>query len=158
MNTFIQAFRGYKTKYFFDDKELSYEYADSEDSIAFKVNYREINAENSVKLTSKDPIWKFGSFPFVLLALFAIGKASLVADSVEKFLAAFFVASIWILIASIFWIKYQRSKASLTMFDSERGRLVVVHDGQEAEIINLIQKLVSSELESIENLDYKYVQ
>jgi len=142
LSKFTQKFRGLKTKYLFTDKGLEYEYANSEDSVAFDVSYHEIDVEHAIKSTSKNPIWKFGSFPFVLLALFAIGKASLVADSLEKFLAALVVALLWLLIASIFWIKYQRSKISLTMFDSVRGRIVVVHDGQETQIINLIRKLV----------------
>ena len=158
MSAFNQKFRGLKTKYIFGDKGLSYEYANSEDSVAFEVNYHEINVENSIKSTLKNPIWKFGSFPFVLLALFAIGKASLVADSLDKFLAASIVALFWILIASVFWMKYQRSKVSLTMFDSIRGRLIVIHDGQEQEIINLMQKLVSPKKPEIEVLGRRHVQ
>gem|GEM_PF-3565193 len=158
MNKFTQKFRGHKTKYSFDDKVLSYEYADSEDSVAFEVSYNEIDSENAIKSTSKNPIWKFGSFPFILLALFAIGKASLVADSLEKFLVALVVAGFWILIATIFWVIYQRSKVSFTIFDSVRGRLVIVHDGQETEIINLIRKLVMNEVRTVRSMGYDHVQ
>lgn len=158
MSVLNQKFRGRKTKYIFGDKELSYEYADSEDSVAFEVNYHEINVEDSIKSTSKNPIWKFGSYPFALLALFAIGKASLVAESFAELLAATILALFWILIAGIFWVKYQRSKVSLTMFDSIRGRLIVIHDGQEQEIIKLMQNLVSTATQEIKGLDRGRVQ
>lgn len=151
LTKFSQKYRGHQTRYSFGNEVLSYEHSNTEDSVAFEVKYDEIDVDNEIRSTSKNPIFKFGSFPFILLAIFAIGKASLTADSVDKLLAALGVAMFWMLVAGIFWLKYLRSKISLSLFDSFRGRLVIVHDGQEAEIINLLRKLVVNNLSSLEN-------
>ena len=144
MNSLVQKFRGHKTKFSFEEHYLSYEYGDSEESVAFEVRYTEIDLYNAIYATSKNPILKFASFPFVLLAIFAIGKASLVADSIEKLIAGFLVALVWVLVAGVFWLMYKRSEISFTMFDSFRGRIVIIHDGQESKIINTLEKLVNS--------------
>ncbi|WP_125563784.1 hypothetical protein [Pseudoalteromonas rubra] len=144
METIYQKFKGHKVKFVFNDKALSYEYSDSEDSIAFEAQYDEIDVENVIRSTSKNAIWKFIASPFIFLALFAVGKASLNVDSIEKLLAGLVVTLIWVLLAVGCWIKYKRSEVTFTMFDSVRGRLIVVHDGQEDKIINLLKKSVSN--------------
>ena len=144
MNSLVQKFRGHKTKFSFEEHSLSYEHGDSEESVAFEVKYTEIDLSNAIYATSKNPILKFASFPFILLAIFAIGKASLIADSTEKLIAGLLVALVWFLVAGVFWLKYKRSEVSFTMFNSFRGRIVIIHDGQESKIINTLEKLVNS--------------
>lgn len=141
----MQKYRGHKTKYTFNDTSLSYEYGDAEDSVAFDVDYADIDVHYKISSTSKNPIWKFASFPFALLALFAVGKASLIAESADHIIAALLVALMWLIFGSLFVLKYKLSEVSLSMFDCVRGRLVVVHDGQEAEIIALLTQRVIPE-------------
>ena len=145
MNSLVQKFRGHKTKFSFEEHSLSYEHRDSEESVVFEVKYTEIDLSNAIYATSKNPILKFATFPFILLAIFAIGKASLVADSIEKLFAGLLVTLVWLLVAGVFWLKYKRSEVSFTMFDSFRRRIVIIHDGQESEIINTLKKLVNSD-------------
>ena len=144
MNSFTQKYRGHKTKFSFRERSVFYEHSDSEESISFEVNYSDIDIANAMYARSKNPILKFASYPFILLAVFAIGKASLIADSAEKLIAAILVALLWLTVAGVFWLKYKRSEVSFTMFDSIRGRLVILHDGQEAQIINMLEKLINS--------------
>ena len=155
MNSFTQKFRGHKTKFSFDEHSISFEHSDSEDSLAFEAKYTEIDILNTIHATSKNPILKFASFPFILLAIFAIGKASLIADSIDKLMAGLLVAIFWLAVAGAFWWKYKRSEVTFTMFDSARGRLVIVHDGQEEQIINTLLKLVAikcNEFKQTENV------
>lgn len=158
MTRFQQKYRGHKTSYSFDDKSVSYVYADSEDTISFSVKYNEIDLENAISQTSKNPIWKFASIPFILLALFAITKTSISADSQLHIQAGLLVTLMWMLIAGAFWIKYQRSLVSLTLFNSARGRLVVVHDGQEEKIIGMMKKLLMNNLSSLEPQEGRNIQ
>lgn len=143
MNSFTQNYRGHRTKFSFGEHSLAYEHSDAEDSIVFEVSYTGIDAHSTIKARSKNPILKFASFPFMFLAVFAIGKASLIADDIEKLLVGLFVAAIWLVVAGVFWWRYKRSEVTLTMFDSVRGRLVIIHDGQEVQIINMLTKLTA---------------
>ncbi|GAA0853717.1 hypothetical protein [Aliiglaciecola litoralis] len=158
MNSFTQKFKGHKTKFSFDEHSLSYKHSDSEDSLAFEVKYTEVDVRNSIYSTSKNPILKFASFPFILLAIFAIGKASLIAESIDKLIAGLLVALLWLAVAAAFWWKYKRSEVSLTMFDSARGRIVIVHDGQESKIINTLVKLVTNRCTEFKQAEDMVVQ
>lgn len=129
----------------FNEHELEYFYSDSDDAIAFSVRYEHILIDQPLKHIAKNPMWNFAAIPFVFLALFAVTKGALVAESTMQAAGAGVMAGFWLLVAGLFYVKYRRSTVVSTLLLTPYGRLCIVHDGQQQDIFKALQDKVSAQ-------------
>ncbi|WP_440906350.1 hypothetical protein ACMZOO_18410 (plasmid) [Catenovulum sp. SX2] len=139
-----QEFRGKKTEFEFAEKYVQYHFSDSDESIEFKVPYEQIDIDFPIKHREKNVIWKFVTIPFWFLAIMTFGKAVVISESSMQLIAGILVMSIWLSMVGICYWLYKRGQISFTIFDSSKGKLIIIDDNQQQNIINEIDIRVNS--------------
>ncbi len=139
---FQQKLKGREVEIELCDDYIRHSFQDTHEQVSFKVPYEQIDVEFPIGFTDKNIIWKFVAMPFFFLAIFAFGKMVVISETIEQSIAGAAVAAFWTLLALICLAVHRRSNVTFTMFSTSKGRMAVVHDGQQDAICEAIESRV----------------
>lgn len=138
-----QKFRGRKSRFDFGENSLRHMFSDNDQAVEFKTSYSRIDIDPIV-LTEKNVIWKFVTIPFWFLAILTVGKVIISAESQMHAIGGMIMVGFWLACVGICYLLYKKGQVTLTMYDSAKGRIVVINDGKHEPIINELENRIRS--------------
>ncbi|WP_138546969.1 hypothetical protein [Pseudoalteromonas rubra] len=138
-----QKYRGRKSRFEFGEHSLRHMFSDNDQTVEFTTLYSGIDIDPIV-LTEKNVIWKFVTIPFWFLAISTMGKVVISAESQMQALGGMIMVGFWLACVGMCYLFNKRGQVTLTMFDSAKGRIVVINDGKHEPIVNELENRIRS--------------